>query len=133
MRLYRGHSSAVWLSHWLLQVSDSSLSRISIRPFTPGFSSPHLVEVRERIRINGELISKEKFVDYFWQCYNAIAKGVQQTTDKVNALLILGVDISVHSIGISPPGSASNAILLFVSDHHDVLRFHSREDRGGHC
>jgi folylpolyglutamate synthase/dihydropteroate synthase len=36
------------------------------------FSSPHLVEVRERIRINGQPISKEKFVSYFWDVYNEL-------------------------------------------------------------
>ncbi|CAF4997991.1 unnamed protein product, partial [Rotaria sp. Silwood1] len=46
------------------------------------FSSPHLIEARERIRINGELLSKEKFVDYFWQCYNVIHDGVQNSTDE---------------------------------------------------
>ena len=30
------------------------------------FSSPHLVEVRERIRINGDPISRRKFTGYFW-------------------------------------------------------------------
>lgn len=43
------------------------------------FSSPHLIEARERIRINGELLSKEKFVEYFWICYNTI----QRSLDKV--------------------------------------------------
>jgi folylpolyglutamate synthase len=47
------------------------------------FSSPHLIEARERIRINGELISKEKFVHYFWQCYNTIYNAAQQTKDEV--------------------------------------------------
>ncbi|UJR30505.1 hypothetical protein I4U23_018036 [Adineta vaga] len=46
------------------------------------YSSPHLIEVRERIRINGELLSKEKFVDYFWQCYNPIRDAVQQSNDQ---------------------------------------------------
>lgn len=36
------------------------------------FSSPHLKEVRERIRINGVPITKEKFVTYFWHCFNHI-------------------------------------------------------------
>lgn len=30
------------------------------------FSSPHLIEVRERIRINGKPISQEMFSKYFW-------------------------------------------------------------------
>ena len=36
------------------------------------FSSPHLVEVRERIRINGKPLDKEKFVEYFWQCMDKL-------------------------------------------------------------
>uniref|UniRef100_A0A8C2AGG0 Folylpolyglutamate synthase n=1 Tax=Cyprinus carpio TaxID=7962 RepID=A0A8C2AGG0_CYPCA len=36
--------------------------------FRTGFySSPHLVQVRERIRINGQPIGKELFTKYFWQ------------------------------------------------------------------
>ncbi|XP_036383632.1 folylpolyglutamate synthase, mitochondrial-like isoform X1 [Megalops cyprinoides] len=36
------------------------------------FSSPHLVQVRERIRINGEPISKELFTKYFWQVHEQL-------------------------------------------------------------
>ncbi|XP_042334764.1 folylpolyglutamate synthase, mitochondrial isoform X2 [Sceloporus undulatus] len=36
------------------------------------YSSPHLVQVRERIRINGQPISKELFSKYFWQVYNRL-------------------------------------------------------------
>jgi hypothetical protein len=36
------------------------------------FSSPHLVDVRERIRIDGQPLSKEKFVSYFWEIYNKL-------------------------------------------------------------
>ncbi|XP_034783938.2 folylpolyglutamate synthase, mitochondrial isoform X2 [Acipenser ruthenus] len=38
------------------------------------YSSPHLVQVRERIRINGQPISKELFTKYFWQVYNRLDK-----------------------------------------------------------
>lgn len=34
------------------------------------FTSPHLVEARERIRINGRPISQEMFSKYFWKVYN---------------------------------------------------------------
>lgn len=41
--------------------------------FRTGFySSPHLIEVRERIRINGTPISKELFAQYFWDLYNTL-------------------------------------------------------------
>ncbi|XP_028274361.1 folylpolyglutamate synthase, mitochondrial-like isoform X2 [Parambassis ranga] len=41
--------------------------------FRTGFySSPHLVQVRERIRINGQPIGKELFTKYFWQIYGRL-------------------------------------------------------------
>ena len=33
------------------------------------FTSPHLIEARERIRINGAPISQEMFAKYFWMCW----------------------------------------------------------------
>ena len=36
------------------------------------FSSPHLVEVRERIRLNGKPISSELFANYFWKVYDLL-------------------------------------------------------------
>nr|XP_022322948.1 folylpolyglutamate synthase, mitochondrial-like [Crassostrea virginica] len=38
------------------------------------FSSPHLVEVRERLRINGIPISREKFTEYFWDVFGKLEK-----------------------------------------------------------
>lgn len=35
-------------------------------------SSPHLVQVRERIRINGQPIGKDLFTKYFWQVYGRL-------------------------------------------------------------
>ncbi|KAM9735542.1 folylpolyglutamate synthase, mitochondrial-like [Menidia menidia] len=41
--------------------------------FRTGFySSPHLVQVRERIRINGQPIGKDLFTKYFWQVYRQL-------------------------------------------------------------
>ncbi|KAM4528582.1 folylpolyglutamate synthase, mitochondrial [Odontesthes bonariensis] len=41
--------------------------------FRTGFySSPHLVQVRERIRINGQPIGKDLFTKYFWQIYGRL-------------------------------------------------------------
>ena len=36
------------------------------------FSSPHMNETRERIRINGKPISKEMFAHYFWEVYTKL-------------------------------------------------------------
>lgn len=41
------------------------------------FSSPHLVQVRERIRINGQPISRELFTKHFWHLYHRL----QETKD----------------------------------------------------
>jgi folylpolyglutamate synthase len=39
------------------------------------FTSPHLVVVRERIKLNGHPISEELFSKYFWLTYDRIAPG----------------------------------------------------------
>lgn len=44
----------------------------SAKHFLFGCSSPHLVQVRERIRINGQPIGKELFTKYFWQVYGRL-------------------------------------------------------------
>ncbi|XP_026663306.2 folylpolyglutamate synthase isoform X2 [Phoenix dactylifera] len=36
------------------------------------FTSPHLMDVRERYRINGSDISRENFLHYFWDCWNQL-------------------------------------------------------------
>lgn len=36
------------------------------------FTSPHLISVKERFRINGKVISDDQFVFYFWSVYNAL-------------------------------------------------------------
>lgn len=38
------------------------------------FSSPHLISVRERIRINGEPLSKNDFTKYFFEVYDRMNK-----------------------------------------------------------
>ncbi|XP_017296613.1 folylpolyglutamate synthase, mitochondrial [Kryptolebias marmoratus] len=41
--------------------------------FRTGFySSPHLVQVRERIRINGQPVTKDLFTKYFWQVFGRL-------------------------------------------------------------
>jgi len=35
--------------------------------------SPHLIEVRERIRINGKPLSKDRFTSYFWDCFDKLS------------------------------------------------------------
>lgn len=45
------------------------------RPLTNNaglYTSPHLVAVRERIRINGEPLSEEEFTRYFFEVWNLL-------------------------------------------------------------
>ncbi|NWI64635.1 FOLC protein, partial [Todus mexicanus] len=85
-------------------------------------SSPHLVQVRERIRINGQPISKELFNKYFWLIYNRL----EETKDPANAsmpayfrfLTIMAfhvflqekVDLAVVEVGIGGAYDCTNII-----------------------
>ena len=57
-----------------------------------GLSSPHLLEVRERIRLNGVPLSKSQFVSYFWECYNKLknAKGLPEVSERVSKKVARG-------------------------------------------
>nr|XP_054376674.1 folylpolyglutamate synthase, mitochondrial isoform X4 [Pongo abelii] len=60
------------------------------------FSSPHLVQVRERIRINGQPISPELFTKYFWHLYHRL----EETK----------VDLAVVEVGIGGAYDCTNII-----------------------
>ncbi|XP_069729286.1 folylpolyglutamate synthase, mitochondrial [Phaenicophaeus curvirostris] len=86
------------------------------------YSSPHLVQVCERIRINGQPISKELFSKYFWLVYNRL----EETKDPVHAsmpayfrfLTIMAfhvflqekVDLAVVEVGIGGAYDCTNII-----------------------
>ncbi|KAH3836657.1 folylpolyglutamate synthase, mitochondrial-like [Dreissena polymorpha] len=78
-----------------LRISDSDLSRLNVihvsgskgkgstcaycesilrhHGYKTGFySSPHLMEHRERIRIQGRILEKETFAKYFWEVYTTL-------------------------------------------------------------
>ncbi|XP_022158588.1 folylpolyglutamate synthase [Momordica charantia] len=42
------------------------------------FTSPHLIDVRERFRINGLDISEDKFLQYFWACWIQLKENVTE-------------------------------------------------------
>ncbi|NXY25483.1 FOLC protein, partial [Atrichornis clamosus] len=85
-------------------------------------SSPHLVQVRERIRINGQPISKDLFNKYFWLVYNRL----EETKDLVRSsmpayfrfLTIMAfhvflqekVDLAVVEVGIGGAYDCTNII-----------------------
>lgn len=91
--------------------------------FRTGFySSPHLVEVRERIRINGQPIGKELFTKYFWQVYGRLEETRDAHGGSMPAyfrfLTILSfhvflqekVDLAVIEVGIGGAYDCTNII-----------------------
>ncbi|XP_036444712.1 folylpolyglutamate synthase, mitochondrial isoform X2 [Colossoma macropomum] len=91
--------------------------------FRTGFySSPHLVQVRERIRINGRPIGKDLFTKYFWQVYNRLDETKETHGGTMPAyfrfLTILAfhvflqekVDVAVIEVGIGGAYDCTNII-----------------------
>ncbi|KAJ8379600.1 hypothetical protein SKAU_G00003780 [Synaphobranchus kaupii] len=86
------------------------------------YSSPHLVQVRERIRINGLPISKELFTKYFWQVYqqlDATKEGHEGTMPAYFLFLTIlafhvflqeKVDVAVIEVGIGGAYDCTNVI-----------------------
>lgn len=86
------------------------------------YSSPHLVQVRERIRINGQPISKELFAKYFWQVYGRLYETKEANGGSMPAyfrfLTILAfhvflqekVDVAVVEVGIGGAYDCTNII-----------------------
>ncbi|GAB1597943.1 folylpolyglutamate synthase, mitochondrial-like [Argonauta hians] len=82
------------------------------------FSSPHLIEVRERIRINGVSLSKEDFTNYFWICYDQLLEKNQQMPSYFQFLTLMGfyvfhkkkVDVAVIEVGLGGLYDCTNII-----------------------
>ncbi|XP_072287766.1 folylpolyglutamate synthase, mitochondrial isoform X2 [Pyxicephalus adspersus] len=86
------------------------------------YSSPHLVQVRERIRINGQPISKELFSKYFWQVYNRLEESKHEdicsmppyfrflTIMAFHVFLQEKVDLAVLEVGIGGAYDCTNII-----------------------
>ncbi|PRP89859.1 hypothetical protein PROFUN_00201 [Planoprotostelium fungivorum] len=86
------------------------------------FTSPHLVSVRERIRINGEPVSQEDFARYFWKVWHEL--DASKTEEQPNmpgyfsflTLLALKVfseeqlDCVVLEVGIGGRTDATNVV-----------------------
>ncbi|KAK9761512.1 Folylpolyglutamate synthetase [Basidiobolus ranarum] len=63
----KGKGSTCALTESILRnVDDSSPIKTGL------FTSPHLVEVRERIRINGRPLGKDSFAKYFYECWDKL-------------------------------------------------------------
>lgn len=86
------------------------------------FSSPHLVEVRERFALNGTAIEQEKFASYFWDVYNKLDKSKADyeglmpnyfsflTVMALQVFLQEGVDVAIMEVGIGGQYDSTNLV-----------------------
>ncbi|KAI9208294.1 Mur ligase [Polychytrium aggregatum] len=98
----------------------------SEKPLKTGlYTSPHLLAVRERIRINGVPISEAQFTKYFFQVWDALEATKEQITPgypqvpvyfrcltllAFHVFLSEGVDVCVLEVGIGGKYDATNLI-----------------------
>ncbi|CAH1430637.1 unnamed protein product [Lactuca virosa] len=104
------------------------------------FTSPHLIDVRERFQLDGEDISKEKFLAYFWWCWDRLKKKCgddipMPTLFRFLALLAFKifaaeqVDVAVMEVGLGGKTDATNVVQTPIVcgitplgyDHTEVL------------
>ncbi|XP_047943849.1 folylpolyglutamate synthase isoform X1 [Salvia hispanica] len=85
------------------------------------FTSPHLIDVRERFRLGGSDVCEEKFLEYFWWCWDRLK---ERTSDEVPmptyfrflALLAFkifaaeGVDVVILEVGLGGKFDATNVV-----------------------
>ncbi|XP_043275007.1 folylpolyglutamate synthase, mitochondrial isoform X1 [Venturia canescens] len=85
------------------------------------YTSPHLISVRERIRINGKPIEEDKFTKYFWKLYKVLESDRDHETDmppyfKFLTLLMFHilmqepVDVAIIEVGIGGEHDCTNIV-----------------------
>lgn len=98
---------------------DSILARQTHpRPLRVGlFTSPHLIAVRERIRISSRPISEELFARYFFQVWDRLGEDGTKpiyarylTLMSWHVFLEEGVDVAVYETGIGGEYDATNVV-----------------------
>ena len=98
------------------------------------FTSPHLHDLRERIRVNGKIISKKSFVDLLVDLQSAIESTADITYYEIMTILAMEyfarqkVDIAILEVGLGGRLDATNivtptvcAITTISYDHMDLL------------
>ncbi|KAJ6902182.1 hypothetical protein NC651_019840 [Populus alba x Populus x berolinensis] len=85
------------------------------------FTSPHLIDVRERFRLDGKDICEEKFLAYFWWCYDRLKEKSTEdvpmpTYFRFLALLAFKifsaeqVDVAILEVGLGGKFDATNVV-----------------------
>ncbi|KAH1262459.1 Folylpolyglutamate synthase [Glycine max] len=85
------------------------------------FTSPHLIDVRERFRIDGIDISEDKFLQYFWDCWNRLEENTTEQLSMPPLFLFLTilafkifiseqVDAAIIEVGLGGKEDSTNVI-----------------------
>ncbi|KAJ8899038.1 hypothetical protein K2173_008867 [Erythroxylum novogranatense] len=85
------------------------------------FMSPHLMDVRERFRICGLDISEDKFLLYFWDCWNQLKEGITSdipmpplfqflTILAFKIFVLEKVDVAIIEVGLGGKNDSTNVI-----------------------
>ncbi|KAL0241229.1 hypothetical protein GEMRC1_006464 [Eukaryota sp. GEM-RC1] len=130
----KGKGSTSFVTEQLLRSSNPSLKTLL-------FTSPHILNVRERIRINGQPISRDLFKKYFWKVFDTLASSTDDSRYPTmppyfRFLTVLALKIShdekipinVFEVGIGGTLDSTNVIHPTVCgitsmgiDHQNVL------------
>ncbi|KAG2334569.1 hypothetical protein Bca52824_005749 [Brassica carinata] len=103
-------------------------------------TSPHLIDVRERFRLDGVDISEEKFLGYFWWCYNRLKERTNEEIPMPTYFRFLTslafkifaaekVDVAILEVGLGGRLDSTNSVRKPVVcgisslgyDHMDIL------------
>lgn len=95
------------------------------------FTSPHLQDFRERIRINGEMIPKEeviRFVEQHWEAIDRIGPSFFEATTAMafDHFAREGVDVAVIEVGMGGRLDSTNLIRPRVSVITNISRDHAQ-------
>ncbi|XP_022939781.1 folylpolyglutamate synthase-like [Cucurbita moschata] len=85
------------------------------------FTSPHLIDIRERFRLDGINISEEKFLTYFWWCYNKLKEKTSKDIPMPHLFRFLAllafkifsdeqVDVAILEVGLGGTFDATNVV-----------------------
>ncbi|KAJ1993933.1 Folylpolyglutamate synthetase [Coemansia spiralis] len=125
----KGKGSTCAFVNSILDKLSSVHEKRTQKPLKIGlYTSPHLIEVRERIQINGQPIAQEDFAKYFYQVYDSL-KSKEPPLRKITAespempmyfrfltllayhtFLMEGVDVAIIEVGVGGQYDSTNAI-----------------------
>ncbi|KAI5670592.1 hypothetical protein M9H77_10956 [Catharanthus roseus] len=85
------------------------------------FTSPHLIDVRERFRLNGIDICEEKFLAYFWWCWDRLKEKCNEDVPMPTYFRFLAilafkifageqVDVAILEVGLGGKFDATNVV-----------------------